>query len=343
MKIYDLVLHPSDPTVVRVGCDFDARTTELVRYDLTAKGLVETGSAVVEGLLRDPDPADDGFVVWAMPVREWGAPVLMQRVDWDLKVAESVEIRRPKLGLMRGAYDRRRNLAILDRSFPESGFGDALVLGSETLAGFAETTAEVGGVPLVSHMPCAAFEKNGVRVAVMHTDQGGAEVHVLAVLDEGAVGGGVQLGKLTELASAQILDDACVGSLHFWGNEIVVVSVDTYVTDTKVGVYDLGGEGARFVCELQTGIDWDQLAEEGLSLDEEEVSMQLGNGRTVSAHRDDVLWVGGFRSVVAVDLYSGKTTDKHDVPVKGFVSHVIAAEGVLVAMDTLGQLEVVRS
>ncbi len=68
-----------------------------------------------------------------------------------------------------------------------------------------------------------------------------------------------------------------------------------------------------------------------------------GQGRTVSAHMDDVLWVGGFRSVVAVDLYSGKTTDKHEVPVQGFVSHVVSAEGVLVVMDTLGQLEIVRA
>lgn len=323
--IYDLVAHPSKPQVVAVDGDFKALTTTLTTHVVSDEGLRRVHQTTVDGLLRYVHPTDDGLVAATMPTRKWGEPVFIETWAWDFESHTKRELRRPKLGLMGFALDEDRGLMLVDRDFPEAGTGASLLVDSESL--------EIRGrVPLGSNLYSPVFESGGDRLALIHTDQGGAEVRLHRV-------GSGEVTMLRELAKDQLRFDDQNGSLCFHsGDELLVHTLTKYDAEGMIAAYSAATGEARFSTTLDSKAAFDRLVQRDERFQDEDGERLLMNTRMCFAVVDDVASVGGVGKIFRVALSDGAAEEVEVPGVDGIVTRVVASGGRVVAIDHDGAL-----
>lgn len=319
MKIFDAVAHPDGDALLLFEHDFGAKTTRVRILDAE---LHELECRHVEGLPRYPEPGASGVVLFAMPVRQYGEPVLMQHYGWTMDLEQEHEIRRHRLGMMRARHDRVSGLTLLDRQFPNVGeLGVALVLDAER--------NDLGTIQIRSNLVGCAFTPDGSRIALLHTDQGGAEVQVHDIGPDG-------VSHAFDLQQKQVTWDSSVGWLEFHDDEWLFASVSTYGGSVRVGAYSARDGAKRFETKLSDDID-----ESSLKVDGETFDMTLFNGRTRCALREGSLWVGVDGGVVPVDVGNGEVGAKVAAPTSGLVVQVHELGETLVAVNVYGEVALV--
>lgn len=323
--IFDLVAHPSKPQVIALDGDFDALTTTITTHAVSGDGLRVVHEATVDGLLRYVHPTAEGLVAVTMPTRKWGEPVFVETWSWDFASHTKRELRRPKLGLMGFALDQARGLMLVDRDFPESGTGASLICDAQSLD-------VCGRVPLDSNLLSPVFEPGGERLALIHTDQGGAEVKLFHV-------GRDETTLLRELGKEQLRLDDQQGSLCFLPNdELLVHTLTSWNAEGELAAYSAETGHQRFSTKLDSKANFDALCNRDERFQDEDGDLLISNTRLCFAVVDGAAHVGGVGKVFRVALSNG-SAEQVDLPgVDGVITRVVACGGRVVAIDHDGAL-----
>ena len=323
--IFDLVSHPAKAHIIAVDGDFEALTTKLTTHAVSDEGLRIVHEKTVDGLLRNVYPTPEGLVAATMPVRKWGEPIFIETWSWNFESHTKREIRRPKLGLMNFALDQTRGVMLVDRDFPESGTGASLICDAESL--------EVRGrVPLDSNLISPVFEPGGDRLALIHTDQGGAEVKLFHV-------GANETVLLRELGKEQVTLDDQEGSLCFLpGDELLVHTLTTWSAAGELAAYSAATGQQRFSTKLENKAAFEALSNRDERFQDEDGGMLISNTRLCFAVVDGAAYVGGVGGVFRVALSDGAAEHIDVAGVEGVVTRVVACGGRLVVIDHDGAL-----